>query len=121
MSCLMFEDEAVAGLMPAKTLIKANDYLSAYNNAVNEVVLVAKGTTSGSNVPIASALYVPKEAIVAISGGSYPGYFFQVGDCYNTSSLVHLQACLYPTGVSNLGFFYNGSAVSNASYEWYYR
>lgn len=121
MSVLMKNEQMIAGLVPKKTLIRANDYLSAYNNAVDEVVLVAKGITSGSNIPIASVLYVPKDAIVANPSAAHPGYYFQVGDCYNASSLVHLQACLYPTGVDNIGFYYNGSEISNATFEWYYR
>ena len=81
-------------------------------NAQSEVICVAKGTTSGTN--IALSITVPIEAIESAQR------YWEVSDSYNTATVTHFQVILSKTSASPT-LYYGASAVSGAGFEYYYR
>ena len=91
---------------------KTTSWSEVMANAQSEVICVAKGTTSGTN--IALSITVPIEAIESAQR------YWEVSDSYNTATVTHFQVILSKTSASPT-LYYGASAVSGAGFEYYYR
>ena len=93
---------------------EASDYADAYNNAISEIALIGKGVTT-LNLDVCLTVIIPKNII-----DNTPTYY-SVSDSYNTNAIVHLQAVLTPTTISDIGMYEGAKRVRNERLTWLYR
>ena len=93
---------------------KTNDYMTAYNGASEYIIVVGKCHLP-VNLDAALSIYIPKSAITSTK------VFWQVSDCYNNSTAMHMQIAINNEVCTHAGVYYGAEVVPGATIEYYYR
>jgi len=91
-----------------------NDYMTAYNGSSEYIIAVGKCHLP-MNADVALSIYIPKSAITSAK------VYWQVSDCYNNTTAVHMQVVINNESCTNAGVYYGAEVVTGATIEYYYR